>query len=159
MQVKKPTLISIVSALWLIAMLSLVPLIDYFPTSIFSLLAYYWRFGGLPLVIFFISVPLFMLWRAARSFYRGQTGRGILSLSIIAAGMIALPAGRLLGDGIAVMAVGSRLEQAVRVGSENSASIEVGPAAAFYITDDFFIRQGIAFDTTGRLGELLALEP
>lgn len=138
------------------AMLLLVPLIDYFPTLLFALVIHLLVF--MALVIFAISIPFFMLWRSGVFFYRREAGRGILSLSIIVAGMIALPMGRLLG-GITILAVGSRLEEAVRLGS-GSTTIEAGPAAALYITDVFVGRMhGVAYDTTGRLGELLPSEP
>jgi hypothetical protein len=150
----------VVLAVWFVALLGLLPLGDYSDSILRVLVAT--MVPGILLVVFLMAV---FVWHIAQSFTslrRGQTGRAWKHIGIVLCGIAAIPAGRHLGDAVVLACVAGPLKAATLAPDPAASAppIEATKTAAIYIADSaFFTMQGIAYDSTGRLGDLLTTDP
>lgn len=145
---------------WFLCLLALLPVTDYWNTALFFLVVSV--VPGFLLVVFILTVFVWNIVRALLSLRRGARRKTWRHIAIVLAGLAALPVGGYLGDFVALALLSGRLKAATELADPGAAPqpIQASSTAAIYVVDSFFFTiEGVAYDKSGRLGELLMKEP
>lgn len=147
----------LILGVWFALLLSLRPFVDYSDSVLFFLVVTV--LPGLALLVFLLGVATWLSSVAFRAFQNRQPRRGWIHAAFLLCGIAAIPAGLPLGDGLLVLTLGPALETATTT-ADQSGPIEATQAASIQVLDTFFfVVTGLAHDRTGRLGEMLPLDP
>lgn len=147
-------------AVWFVCLLALLPMSDYFDSALFFLVVS--LVPGVLLAVFLATVFIWIIVKSAFSLRRGERQMALRYIAIVLLGIAAIPAGRYVGDAIAMTIVASPLKSATEAADPSliPKPIQASNTAAIYIVDSFFFTiEGVAYDKTGRLGDLLMLQP
>jgi hypothetical protein len=150
----------LILAVWFLSLLALLPMADYSDSTLFFLVVTI--VPGALLLIFIVAVFIWNIVKGVLPLARGDRRKAWRHIAIVLLGIAAIPAGRYVGDGIAMALVAGPLKAATEAADPSAIQkpIQASNAAAIYIVDSFFFTiQGVAYDSTGRLGDLLMLEP
>jgi hypothetical protein len=113
------------------------------------------------LVVFLVAVPVWILLRLLVALYRRRWRTAGFCLAVFGAGFAIGNAGQFAGDQWLIRIDGAGLEQAIadaKAGRTPDKRFMATPAGAYVETrPDFQTVHGIAYDTTGRLAEMMAL--
>lgn len=146
-----------VFGVWLIAILWLSGLAEWQPEFLFALIATI--LPVLALGAFILGVSIWQVARLVKALIRRQwRGAGVAGLALFL-GVSSLFLGRIIADEIAIAWLGNDLVRVVERG-EKVDGIEANRAAGFVMTGQmFFAIEGLAYDKTGQLEAMLAIEP
>jgi hypothetical protein len=150
----------LVLAIWFATLLALLPMVDYSDSTLFFLVVA--MVPGIVLVVFIFAVFIWNIAMAIFPLMRGQRRKAWRHITIVLLGIAAVPAGRYIGDATAMALLAGPLKAATEAADPSAIPrpIQASNAAAIYIVDGFFFTiDGVAYDKTGRLGDLLMLEP
>lgn len=150
---------------WLMALLFLSPILDFYPH------AYFFSDVFLPiailLAVFATGVFGFLVWRGIRAILERRLAFFLVAILLLFLGAVAPFSGVMIGRFAAVLILHDRIQDAVEMarvkgqaktpaGGEKTGMIDASPFAAVYVTDGYVSNvQGVAYDSTGRLGQLL----
>jgi hypothetical protein len=153
------------TALWVMAVTTLQPVLDYRPSIIFNLalkvipsMAILLLLSGAIMVAAIVAICLLLVgnWRA-----------GLFWAAFISLGGLGYIAGGLGGGPVAVFLLGEKMQAAMgrfqhadEGVSMETDTVTATPVAAFYVTDNFMsVINGLAYDSTGQLPEMIKLDP
>lgn len=145
--------------LWWLAIFAVVFISDVDDDILFAMIVMV--MPALLLTIFLVAIPLWILIRLLIALYRRRWRAIAACLGVFAMGFAIGNAGQFAGDQWLIRVRGVGLEQAVadaKAGRTPPERFMATAAAAYVETDSSFeMVHGIAYDTTGRLAEMLAL--
>jgi hypothetical protein len=147
------------TALWWLAIFAVVFTSDVDDDVLFAMMIMV--LPALFLAAFLVAVPLWILFRLLVALYRRRWRTAGICLAVFGLAFVIGNAGQFAGDQWLIRVNGAGLEQAVadaKAGRTPDKRIMATPAAAYVeYHPDFQTVYGIAYDTTGRLADMLAL--
>jgi hypothetical protein len=156
----RPILRWIIVILWWLTLFVLVMMMDINDEVLFALVVSV--VPGILLALFILAVAAWMLIAALLALWRRRWRTAAFCVGALAASVLSVFAGQFAGDQWQIRVMGAGLAEAVeqaKAGKAAADPIEATPAGAYIKIGAFFdTEQGIAFDTTDRLGDMLALE-
>jgi len=156
---RRPFVRWVLNVLWWLAIFVVVLVSDVDDDVLFAMIVMV--VPALLLTVFLVTVPLWILLRMLIALYRRRWRPAGACLGVFAMGLAIGHAGQFAGDQWLIRVRGAGLEQAVadaKAGRTPPERFMATPAAAYVETNSSFeMVHGIAYDTTGRLAEMLAL--
>jgi hypothetical protein len=150
----------IVIAVWWLTLFLLVLAIDISDDFLFALVVTI--YPAILLAVFILGVLVWVLGAAIYSAFRRRRNAIFHWLAVPVVGGALMFAGRLVGDEWQIRVIGKDLAGAVAQAKQGIAvatPLEATAAGAYLAIGPFFdVEQGIAYDTSDRIEEMLALE-
>jgi len=157
---RRPIFRWVVVALWWLTLFALTMWIDIDDEVLFALVVMV--VPGVFLALFAVAVPAWMLAAALQALWHKHWRTAVYRVAVPAIGALSVFGGQVAGDQWQIHVMGAGLAAAVEQAKAGVAPVEpmqATPTGAYIKIGVFFdTEQGIAYDPTDRLGEMLAQE-